>query len=242
MESLFPVQLPSRGKPYGVDQDAVRMKILTGEMEEYLAEVNFENFDQKTHELLSMLITGVDAKKLTLGDRLALLIQNRINSYTKIYPIDTKCTNCLCDVKMLEVDLEKLDIDYIADDYQNVTQVKLSDDITVGVKLYRIEDELAIKNFSKSFNEREVAHYRLARSLVVENLNIEQKRDLVKMLPAKDRALIREVQERFAHGIKLVYTYTCPHCNQEATTPVPFRFELLLPDGSTVRKYSGTQL
>ena len=242
MESLFPVQLPSKGKPYGIDAESVKMKILTGEMEEYLAEVNFDNFDQKTHELLNMLVVGVDVKQLTLGDRLALLIQNRINSYTPIYPISTRCTNCLRDVQELAVDLTKLDIESLPEEYTDITPVALSNDAEIGVKLFRIADELAIKNFAKDHNERETSHYRLARSLVIEKMEIVQKCDLVKALPARDRALIREVQERWAHGIKLTYDYVCPHCEQEATTPVPFRLELLLPDGSTVRKYPGTKL
>jgi len=234
----FEVKLPSRGLAYDVPVEAIRMKYVTGSIEQVLAEVSLDNFDEKTHLALSMLVEGIDAKMLTLGDRLALLVQSRINSYTKMYPIETVCDQCLEKVD-IDIDLSAVEIRTLPDDFKQTEIVQFSDGNEVNVRLFRIADELNISRYEAQ-GGKEGYLYRLAQCIDAPNLkNIEEKMIVLRSIRAVDIAKIKAYHEKNQHGLRLdAYKYVCPRCGMGATTPIPFRPELILPDGSTVAKYS----
>jgi hypothetical protein len=85
--------------------------------------------------------------------------------------------------------------------------------------------------------------YKLAHTLVSDKMDIEEKtRFFAEDLNGKDRALVRAVQEQYQHGVDMTTEFKCGACEEVVPTIVPFRLEMLLPDGAVVRSTMGTQL
>lgn len=232
MSTFLPISLPSKCKPYdGVEESDITIRPYLAKDEIYLAEINPVNLESKYLQVLKNVVKGIDAKLLTLGDRLFIMIWEYINSYSHTLSLDVTCTHCLSDVT-ISVDLTKLQKVELPDDFKQPYMVKLPNKgKEIPLRLLTIQDELDIENYEKKNKDGHL--YRYAKSIVSDVDILGRVSDLEK-LSAKDLARIRAFHEKFYHGPDMNTTFKCPNCGEEDELTVPFRFEFLYPHGKAL--------
>jgi len=233
MSVFLPISLPSKCLPYeGVNAEDITIRAYTAKDEIYLAEINPVNLESKYLLVLKEVIKGIDPKLLTLGDRLYIMIWEYINSYSPTIQLSTVCSHCLNDIDVT-IDLTKLNLVELPDDYHQPYRVKLPDkDREIFLKLLDIQDEIAIEKYEKKFKNGHI--YRYARSVVSDDIDVLARVDDIEKLSSKDLAKIRAFQEKFFHGPDMNTTFTCPSCGEEDDIIVPFQLEFLYPYGKAL--------
>lgn len=236
MSEYLPVSLPSKCLPYeGVNSSDVMIRAYQGRDEVFLAEINPVNIEQKFLRVLKNVLKGVDPELLTLGDRLYIIVWECINSYTEILKVKTACSHCLQDIEV-SVDLRKLEVISLPDNFKQPYEVTLPNSEIVHLRLLNTRDEIDILKFEKDSDEGLL--YRYARS-IVDDKNVLERVERLGNLGAKDLATIRAFQEKFYHGPDMNAKVTCPECGEEDDVEVPFRLDLLFPDGKALRDSFG---
>jgi len=239
-----PIKLPSKCLVYeGVDPDGITIRTLKGKDEKLIAEVTYDNFEKKFLLLLKSIIKGVEPAQLTVGDRLFVLLWETINSYSKDFDVDHTCSECMEKITST-VDLSELDVIELPDNFKEPYEKKLSDDSSVQLRLFRVQDEINIAAYEKSNPSSWL--YRFATSLVMfkdeKEVGIWDRVSFLENLGAKDLAAIRSFHNEYAHGPKMEAEYTCSKCGGEGKVPVPFRTEMLFPYGETLSRYYGNPI
>lgn len=232
-ETRFKVNLPSRCKVYDVDPASITIRTLKGKDEKIIAEITSDNLVLKMNQLLENVLEGIDPRKLTLGDRQYLLLWLATNSYGKDYPVEVVCEGC-GQLISVTVDLSKLEVEYLPEDYSEPYEVQLSDGKSVYLRLFRVEDEMDILEWESQGKNSWL--YRYALTLVDESKNIIEKMKFLEDLEAKDLAKIRAFHEKFDHGPIMESKYECPYCGFKGVMAVPFRIEMVFPIGPTLRR------
>lgn len=236
MSEYLPVNLPSKCLPYeGINPSDIKIRAYQGRDEIFLAEINPINIEQKFLLVLKNVVEGIDPKLLTLGDRLYVIIWECINSYTEILRMKTMCSHCLKEIEV-SVDLRKFEKITLPDDFKQPYEVKLPSDKIVHLRLLNIQDEIEIQKFEK--NDDSGLLYRYARS-IVDDRDVLERMEELKGLDAKDVATIRAFQEKFYHGPDMKVEIKCPECGEEEWIEVPFRLDLIFPDGEALRSAFG---
>lgn len=238
MDNYIKVNLPSKNLVYS-PQDItgdIQIRTFKGRDEKVIAEITSDNFEKRMVAVLKGVLQGIDPMKLTLGDRLFLILWETINSYNKEFLVSYECPKCW-ETKDYNVDLEKLEKVYLPDNFKEPYQVKLpvSGD-AVNLRLLRVADLIKIDELSKA--KENVWLYRYALTLVNDK-SVWDNLDYLENLPVNDLKLIRAFQEKFNHGPKLEYKYECPNCGGSGIMPVPFRLEMLLPYGENLTRSIG---
>lgn len=240
MENVL-VKLPSKCLVYPeIDlakaPDAIKIRTFKGRDEKLIAELSNENFEKKFLTVLRGVFTGVDPLKLTLGDRMYLVLWEVINSYSKTFPIDFECEHCWQKIT-LDVDLTELEVIELPDTYKEPYELKLPESgNVVKVRLLRVEDIIKINELDKA--GQNVWLYRYALSMVSDK-GIWENVEFLENLSSKDLMVIRAFHSKFEHGPKMETSYECPKCGGTGIVPVPFRLEMLLPYGEKLRRYTG---
>lgn len=230
--------LPSKGLVYsGVDVNKIGIRTFKGKDEKLLASLNSDNFEKRVLAILNSVIKGIEAPKLTVGDRLYILIWEGINSYSKDYVVeDTTCLNCFEKIDV-SVDLSKLEVINLPADYKEPYPINLSTGEVANLRLFRVEDEIKIADYEKSTSQSSWL-YRFAHSIVSDK-NIWDVVNWLEGLPSKDIATIRAFQNKFYHGPKLETSYVCPKCGGTGIMPVPFRLKMFFPYGDALDRFAG---
>lgn len=229
-----PITLPSKCLVYkDVDPTKIQIRTLRGKDEKLIAEVNYDNYERQLLTILRNVIQGIDPAKLTLGDRLYILVWEAINSYGKDFDVEHNCTECFERVTST-VDLSTLEVVELPDDFKEPYPIKLSTGDVVNLRLFRVEDEIKIAEYEK--NDKASWLYRFAVPIVSEK-GIWDRVSFLENLPVKDMAAIRAFHNKFQHGPKMEATYTCRKCGGTGVVPVPFRTEMLFPYGNALRRY-----
>ena len=239
------VELPSGGRPYGgalkESDGRIRIRTIKGRDEKLLAELSLDNFEKKFKLLLEGLIEGFDVANLTVGDRLHLSVWLSVNSYPEYarrFPFNFTCEQCGLSSDM-EVDLSQMEVIDLPEDYEEPHRIKLQDESSVGVRLFRVQDEMNIATYEKQGGSGGWL-YRYAQSIVDDRFaNVQEKIQFLDDLDAGDLARIRAFQEEYAHGPVMETRYECEKCGGEGRVPVPFRLEMLFPYGETLKKHFG---
>jgi hypothetical protein len=236
-DNYIPINLPSKCLAYtGVDASTIQIRTLKGRDEKLIAEISTDNFDKKANLLLGSVLKGIEPTKLTIGDRLALILWETINSYGKDFPIESECEHCW-QKSEYNIDLSKLDNVTLPDDYKQPYEVKLSDSgKLVKLRLLTVDDLLKVSEIDKL--GQNVWLYRYALS-IVDDKGIWDRVEFLEELSVRDLATIRAFHEKFIHGPKMETTYECPKCGGGGVLPIPFRLEMLLPYGKRLNKYLG---
>jgi len=228
MEKYLPINLPSKCLIYeGIDPSQIKIRAYQGKDEVFLAEINPTNIERKFFQVLNNVLTGVDPRTLTLGDRLYIIIWECINSYTEIVKIKTMCSYCLKEVEV-SVDLRELEVISLPDDFKQPYEVKLPSGKIVHLRLLTIQDEIEIEDFEKNTDSSFL--YRYARSVVSDKNVLERMKEL-EDLSGKDLTVIRAFHEKFYHGPNMNAKVKCPKCDKEDEVEVPFRLDFVFPDG-----------
>ena len=224
MGDWMQISLPSKGKAYkDVDVSAIRVKTLTGEQEELIAEMTSENFKKKILTVLESVVQGIDPRKLTSGDARYIMLWLGSNSYTNLYPMNVKCPNCLHEAQF-DVDLNKLEYKELPDDFKCPDQLQLSTG-PVEIRLQTIQDEIGAFDFSKQHN---AYLYSYARTISDGSKDVLERLAMLKKAPPKDIREIRKWHTKFEHGPVMETQFTCPDCDNEGTVIVPFRLDRFL--------------
>lgn len=234
------VELPSRCLPYGdeVNPEEIAIRPLIGEDEKILAELTTANFDKKTAAILGRVFKGVNPLDLTLGDRMFLLIWETINSYGSLYPLPIICPNCFRKVT-IDIDLSKLKKKFLPEDFKQPHTVKLMDGSSVDLRLWTVRDEIEALNYENTGNSS--WHYRYAQTIVSEE-GIWDKIKKLESMDTKSTGLIRAFQNKYAHGLDMMYQYNCPKCDGGDELECPFRVDMLLPTGATIARSAGVEI
>ena len=232
--------LPSKGFVYEVPVTNIVARTMCGGDEKILAELNISNIETKYLALLrnrikggDPLIKGIDPAKLTLGDRMYILLWQRVNSYSPIFKSSLVCNNCFEKINV-DLDLTKIDEKYLPEGFKEPYPVALENGDTINLRLFRLEDEIKAYDKEKKDGVEKSYLYRLALC-IVDSKGIDDRVAYLETLSSKDLAKIRFFHEEHVHGPQLEeIEYTCPKCQEVGTCALPFRINFLLPSGKEV--------
>lgn len=237
--SYLPVQLPSGCRAYiNIAPEDITVRPYTGEDESILAQINPTNIEKNFLVILSRVLSGIDPKLLTLGDRLYLILWLYINSYSETVRVKQVCSHCLQEQEFT-VDLRKFNIKVLDPELHIPTSVTLPvSGTTVHLRPLNVGDEVAAEKLATSGTD--VHLYRYARSIVGQDDPVGKMTEMKKW-PAKDVARIRYYHDVEAdHGPIMASILPCPNCGQEEEVSVPFRFDFFYPEGTALRACFGT--
>lgn len=230
-DCFLPINLPSRCIPYeGINSEDITIRAYQGRDAIFLAEINPINLVQKFLLVLKNVIRGINPEDLTLGDRFYIMIWECINSYTDVIKISTTCTYCLKSID-INVDLKKLDVVKLPDDFKQPYEVKLPSGKDIKLKLLTTGDEIELEKFEE--NSDEGLLFRYAKSIVDDQDVLKRIEDLRDM-STKDIATIEAFHEKFYHGPDMITHFGCPKCGKEDELNVPFRLDFFFPYGRTL--------
>jgi len=236
-ENYKPIQLPSKCLVYkDVDPTKVQIRTFKGKDEKLIAEITYDNFERKALVVMRNVLQGIEPDKLTVGDRLYVLVWEAINSYTKDYDVEHTCNDCFERITST-IDLSTLEVVELPEDFKEPYPLKLSNGDIVNLRLFRVEDEIKIADYEKA--DKASWLYRFATAIVDDSKGIWDRVAYLENMESKDLASIRAFHNKFVHGPKMESPYICPKCGGAGRTPVPFRLEMLFPYGKTLERYFG---
>ena len=228
--------LPSRGLVYPEVKESVTIRTFKGRDEKLISELTADNFEKRFVAVLKGVLQGIEPLNLTLGDRLYFVIWETVNSYSKNFTVSHECSKCY-ETNDYTIDLSQLEVISLPDTFKEPFDVKLpvSGDV-VKLRLLRVEDLIKVDDLDKA--KQNVWLYRYALSIVNEK-SIWDNVDYLEKLDSKDLMHIRAFHDKFQHGPKMSWKYTCPDCGGAGVMPVPFRLEMLLPYGENLARAVG---
>jgi hypothetical protein len=221
-----------------VKPEDVTIRQYCGEDEVLLAQINPANMERMERNFLAVLkrvLQGLDPTKLTLGDRLYIIIWEYINSYAETVKINAMCSSCL-QTGEFTADLRTLDVLRLPEDFHQPQEVELPvSKKKVKLRLLTVGDRIE----SEKLLEKNVDTYlyECACSIVCED-SLKQMEE-IKGWPTKDTARLRLFQEQYKHGPILLKILKCPVCGAEVEVSIPFRFSFFFPVGSFLRQCFG---
>lgn len=230
MSEFLPIDLPSRCLVYSeVEPGSVTARSYQGQDEVYLSQINPANLEKNYFEVLKSLLKGVDPNKLTLGDRLYIIIWECINSYSDTLRVQSICPNCIKEIEV-SVDLKSLEVIQLPEDFVQPYEVTLPvSGEKLLLRLFTVEDDIEVERYTQTNDDGYL--YRYARS-IVSDLDILQILAKLRTMASKDLMRIRAFHEKFYHGPEMLAKVSCPKCEREVEIDVPFRLDLFFPAGS----------
>ena len=234
------LDLPSKGLTYDIPLSEIKIRPLKGGDEKLLAELSVDNIEIKYLALLKNkikngdpVIKGIDPSKLTLGDRLYILLWLRINSYSPIFKSSLVCQNCFKEVH-IDIDLTKIEEKSLPEDFKQPYEIILANSDKLFLRLFTIDDEIKSYEKEKRDGTESTYLYRLALSMV-DSRSILERISYLEDLPSSDLAKIKYFHESHIHGPILDnIAYTCPKCQEVGQLTLPFRPNWLLPSGTEI--------
>lgn len=238
-EPFLPINLPSKCLCYdGVKPEDISIKAYTGEEAVYLADITPNNLAKKYLQVLKKVVQGIDPSKLTLGDRLYIIIWQYAKSYSNTVVLPSTCSHCLHKNDEIPVDLGQLNIINLPDDFKQPKDITTESGETYKLRLLTVEDDIKIEKYDETHDDTLL--YRLALSIVDSNIDILEKMDRLRKGGTKDIAMIEAFHQKYYHGPELNTVYTCPNCKEEDEIILPFWLDLFYPQGSVlVRTFGG---
>ena len=220
------IKLPSKGLTYGAPTVPidVRIRPFKGRDEQLVAELDLRNSKKHLLDLVTGIVEGVPAEKLTTGDLSYILVWEAINSYTNLFPLKLTCQGCLQDVDV-KIDLRSLDIKELPDSFKQPYLIKLSKQ-EINLRLLTLKDDIEAFNFAA--NGQDSYLYTYALSIVDENTSAIGRVKILEEMSPQDLAKIRKFHREFEHGPDFNAKYVCPKCGWEGRVLVPFRLEELI--------------
>ena len=135
-----------------------------------------------------------------------------------------------------KVDLSELEMIELPDNFKEPYDIKLPGGESLQLRLLRVDDLIAVDKMGKQ--GQNVWLYRYALS-IVNDKTVWENVEYLENLDTKDLMIIRAFHDKFNHGVKMEYSYTCPKCGGVGIMPVPFRLDMLLPFGKKLEGYIG---
>jgi hypothetical protein len=214
-----------------VEPGSVTARSYQGQDEVYLSQINPLNLEKNYFQVLKGLLRGIEPDKLTLGDRLYIIIWECINSYTDTLRVQAICPNCIKEIEV-SIDLKSLEVTQLPETFVQPYEVTLPvSGEKMYLRLFTVEDDIEVERYNQNNDDGYL--YRYARS-VVSDLDILQILEKFRNMKAKDLMRIRAFHEKFYHGPEMLSKVICPKCEREVEVDVPFRLDFFFPDGSTI--------
>jgi len=219
------IELPSKCAVYNITPDQFQIRTLTGADEMALSELTSRNFETKLCTVMDRFIDGISSKDLTVGDRLYLLIWQKIQSYGSDYRVnDFICGGCAMN-KSHTFDLALMETKELGKFDDTVT---LSDGTKVTLRPMLVRDELLVSKYESNGNSSWL--YRLALTIVDAEKDIMELVSWLGELPAVDIKEIRNWHKSVEHGTIMELEYECPTCGWRGQVAIPFRPDLLISE------------
>lgn len=235
-ETYLPIQLPSKCLSYpDIKSSDVQIRPYNGEDEALLAQINPINLERNFLVVMHRIMKGIDPSRLTLGDQFYVILWQYINSYCEMVKVKGVCSHCLTSVEF-DVDLRKLHVAQLPDDYHQPVPIQLPSGKTVNLRLLTVADEIEIEKYQQQVGDSYL--YRWARS--VDGVDPVKQAIEMRTWSSKDIGRIRLFHEQMDHGPDFSITMPCPKCKQDEEVIVPFRLDFILPVGSSLRNCFGT--
>lgn len=224
-DGYLSITLPSRCKPYpDVNPADIKIRPYRGKDELLLSEITIDNLDKKYLMVLEQVMKGINPSRLTLGDRLYIMITEYINSYSNTVDIEFMCGSCFTS-NTAAVDLSNLDVITLPDDYKEPVPVLLPSGKTVNMKLLSITDEIDCRQYELQTQESGTL-FRLAKSWVDNRDVLARLKDLEEF-DAKDTREMRKFAITYAHGPDMRAPAKCAKCGEVNELSIPFRFDFI---------------
>lgn len=218
------IDLPSKYFLYpGLKPGDISVREIIGKDEELMSEINPTNIEKKFYALLCNVVKGIDPKKLTLGDRMYILLWLSINTHGRMFPVELYCQHCFQQT-FQEIDLNDFEIKYLSG-WQEPNIVQLSDG-PVEMRLFTVEDEIKSLDYENTGNNSYL--YKYALTIINTQKSVSDLVAWLREMPQKDLKLVKEFHTKNAHGPIMVAKYTCASCGGDGRATVPFRIEMLL--------------
>ena len=234
MSEYLPIQLPSKCIPYDVSPEAIRVRPYMGRDEIVLSQINPVNVESKFIQILRDVVQGIEVEKLTLGDRLYIILWEYINSYSEYMKVRTVCTHCFESIEPM-IDLRKLERIDLPNEFVQPYTLSLPSGESVDLRLLTVGDQIEIE-------KRKVSDgylFKWACSIVSDD-DVLGRMNKLRGMGVRDIATIRAWHEKRFHGPDMVTQVQCPHCGEEEEVEVPFRLDFLFPDGEALTDTFGT--
>jgi len=230
------ITLPSLCRTYeGIEAEDIQVQPYRVKDETVLSQITPMNLEQKYLQVMREIVKGVDPMDLTIGDRTYIMLWEYINSYSATEHLATVCSHCLKKVTAV-VDLNKLDVTYLPEDFKNGQPLMILDsegnEVEVHVRLITVRDEIETEKYNA--NHDDALLYRHARTVSYDGKSPREIKTWLEDAPAKSLALIRKWHEEHVHGPIMSSTYECPECKQEEQIVVPFRLSFIYPEGEAL--------
>ena len=234
------LDLPSQGKVYDVPLDKIVIRPLWGGDEKLISELNIDNIETKYLSLFSNktrdgkpVVSGIDPSKLTLGDRLYILLWLRINSYSPKFKANLVCDYCFEKIN-IEIDLTTVPEKTLPVDFKSPQEVTLDSGEKVSLRIFTVADEILAYDKEKKEGIEKTYLYRLALS-IVDSKTIPERIAFLEDLTGKDLSKIKYFHESNVHGPQLdKIPYVCPKCKEAGLLTLPFRPTWLIPSGTEI--------
>lgn len=231
------IELPSQCRLYeGVSPEDIMITPFKGRHEKMFASITADTYEKKLSDILNDVVDGMDVRKMTMGDRLYILIWEAINSFSNEYPMDIQCQAC-SEVIVYIVDLNKLTVNQLNSDFSEPYSITLANGKKLDLRLIRVEDEIAAIDYEIN-NPDEGWSYKYARSIATED-NILSRIQIFEDLDAVDSARVRAVQDKYMHGPVLQTDFVCDKCGHGGPVPFTFQPDMVFPIGKALSDHFG---
>jgi len=225
----YSTKLPSNGL-LGYSEEIEYRDILVRD-EKILSSATANTFQQVINKVLKSLLKDGDIfDDLSLHDRDYLLLWVWANNYTTIKEFDVTCHVC-SNVDHISVDVTKVDISELSEEYENPFEYVLNNDDSVYLKLLTVKDEQIAEDFMKKNKDHSLESVMLALSIDVGKvMMLPQKMKFIEdNINGHDMGMIRGFQEYFNYGIDDKTEHVCESCGEVTTHNIPFSLEFFMP-------------
>lgn len=225
----YEVELPSKGK-LGYDQFVKYRDILVRD-EKILSTATAANYSRVLNDILKSLLKD-DSRydELTISDRDFLLMWIWANNYSPIRKFDVSCQECGT-TENKEIDLTKIDVTEISDEYVHPFKMSLSNGNEVSLRLMTVADEKAAQSFVKRNKEYDVLSVMFALTIELGRvMPLQQKLDYIEEnLTGRDMSLVRAFHRHFRYGVEDTAEHQCSACSEVTRFEIPFSIDIFMP-------------
>lgn len=225
----YPVDLPSDGK-LGYSKTVWYRDILVRD-EKVLASATGKTYKKILGDILkSLLRDGNVYDKLSLQDRDFLLLWIWANNYTTHKDFEIQCPSCGHKGK-LAVDLTKLDVSHLSEDYEHPFEMELRNGDTISLRLLTTKDESVVDTFIAKNPDYDYATVSMALSAqFAKVLPLAQKLKYMEdNVSGHDMSMIRAFHKHFHYGVDDEVDYECSECSEVTPFTIPFSPEFFMP-------------
>lgn len=223
------VNLPSKGK-LGYPESVKYRDIMVRD-EKILSTATLEDYEVILNEILESLLENPSFfRNITVADRDYMLMWIWANNYSTIKKFNVRCPVC-DNNENLEVDLTKLEVEEISDDYEHPFEMEISNGETIKVRLATVGDEQITRKFLKANKDYNYTDVLLACTIEFDKkMPLKQKLAYMEEhMKGRDMGLVRAFHRHFKYGIDDEIDHTCSACGEVTPFTVPFSFDFFMP-------------